>query len=139
MVIETTGVVIIDGNKVLLTKHKEEAEHLTGVYGIPAGRIEEGETLIQAAIREVAEEVGLKIREEDLMPIDKTYEAKIEREDGKTKEFSLDAFVCNKYEGSPEESNETIPEWVEISKLNEYKLLPNMEAVIKEGFSELSK
>ncbi|HET8709228.1 MAG TPA: NUDIX domain-containing protein [Candidatus Saccharimonadales bacterium] len=38
-------------------------------YGLPSGRVDEGESFTQAAIREAKEEVGVMIQAEDLVPV----------------------------------------------------------------------
>jgi len=51
-----TGVVLLQENQVLLQRRKDN-----GLWGIPGGSLELGETLEEAACREVLEEVGLEI------------------------------------------------------------------------------
>lgn len=50
-------VVIRDGGRVLLIK-REDYE----VWGLPGGGVENGETLVEAAVRETHEETGLEVR-----------------------------------------------------------------------------
>lgn len=52
-------VAIRNGNQILLAKNKRSS---SGVYSVLAGFVESGETLEQAAHREVMEEVGIKIK-----------------------------------------------------------------------------
>jgi len=62
----TVGVEIIiekDG-MILLGKRKNAAGE--GLYGLPGGHVEPGETVIQTAIRELQEETGLKVQPDDL-------------------------------------------------------------------------
>jgi ADP-ribose pyrophosphatase YjhB (NUDIX family) len=63
----TTGAVILDQDQVLLVRHGEAAEHLTASWGLPAGRVEAGESLLQACVREAHEETGLVVRAEDFL------------------------------------------------------------------------
>ena len=49
---------VVDGNKVLCIRYKEEN---IGYIDIPGGKIEEGETGVEAAIREVKEETGIEV------------------------------------------------------------------------------
>jgi len=51
-----TGVVLLRENQVLLQRRKDN-----GLWGIPGGSLEPGESLEEAARREVLEEVGLEI------------------------------------------------------------------------------
>lgn len=55
----SSGLVIIQDNKILLvhpTNHR-----WWGTYSIPKGEVEEGEDLLEAALRESQEELGIKL------------------------------------------------------------------------------
>lgn len=121
-------------NKVVIVRHEESAGHLTGVYGIPGGRPDEGESLIEAAAREFEEETGLKTSVEDLKSYpNNQYTADIERKDGSIGRFTMTVFICNKFSDDLRGREETTPEWVEVSKLNSYKLLPNVKNAVEDG------
>lgn len=53
------GVVIIKDGKVLLVQ--ESFERVKGLWNLPAGHVDKGETLEQAAVREAKEETGLDV------------------------------------------------------------------------------
>ncbi len=133
--IKTVGVLFFDDkDRVLLVKHTEKAEHITGVYGVPAGRIEPGETAKEAAVREIKEETKLDIKEDSLVPIPKEYEARMERKNiSGGVLFSVQVFVCTNFSGTPRETDETIPEWVYIKDLDNYNLLPNVKNFVEDG------
>ena len=134
-IIPTVGVLIYtEGKKnVLLVRHGEKASHLTGSYGIPAGRKEENESEVETAIRELKEETGLVAKVGDLRPLNKMWIADIQRKDGSTKTFSLRVFVCDKYSGELTETEETIPEFVPIENLDKYTFVGNNKEVIRYG------
>lgn len=54
------GVVILKGSKVLLVQ--EAYKKVRGQWNLPGGRVDKGETLERAAIREAKEEVGLDVK-----------------------------------------------------------------------------
>ncbi len=56
---------INEQNKILLHR-RANTGYCDGYYDLPAGHLEEGETLRQAALRELKEETGLEAREDDL-------------------------------------------------------------------------
>lgn len=66
--IESAGLLIIQDNKILLA-HPTKAPWY-GTYTIPKGKVEEGETYLDAAIRETKEEVGIVV---DINDIDMNY------------------------------------------------------------------
>lgn len=137
-VAKTAGILIFRNNQVLLVKHTEKAKHQTGVYGIPAGRLEEGETEIDTAIRETYDETCLKIERKYLTPLPTLYTARIQRKDEPTRVFSLRVFLCSHFEGKPSETEENIPKWLNISDLDSYNLLPNMKKLIFNGLKTLN-
>ena len=129
----TVGIVILDGNKVCLVKHGEAAEHLTGVHGLPGGRLNGEEELIDAAVREAYEETGLEINKEDFLQLPEVRYADIPRKNGEILSVSWTVFVTNKFTGDLKGSDETIPEWIEIERIGELTILPNTEVVVNEG------
>ena len=52
---------LIKDDKVVVTKYKEKNKK-SGYYDIPGGKIEDGETPVQTAIREMKEETGMDIK-----------------------------------------------------------------------------
>jgi 8-oxo-dGTP diphosphatase len=130
-IVPTVGVLIIKEDKVLLVKHGAASNHVVDTYGWPGGRLHHGETSREAAARELLEETGLSTRAEDLEEfIHDIPPAEIIRKNGETETFSVELFVCSKYSGSLQGSDETTPEWVEISNLDKLTLLPNVKRVV---------
>ncbi len=134
IIIPTVAVLAYKGNKVLLVKHGEKASHLTGVYGLPGGRINDVETEKEAALREFTEETGLTIFG-DLIEIPNRYTAEIKRKDGNTKTFSMRVYICKSFSGELKRSDETTPGWIKIEELKNYNLLPNIEKAVCDGLS----
>jgi len=129
----TAGVLIIKENKVLLVENLEGSGHKAGIFGLPAGRVEQGESEIEAAIRELMEETGLVASAENLVRLPTTYEADTPRKGGTTQKFKGTCFKCLDYSGELKGSSETQPVWVDISKLDEMNLLPNVKNAVMEG------
>ena len=61
------GCVIVQGNRVLLVRRKKPPNQ--GLLAIPGGKVEYGETLEQAVIREALEETGLLVVPKKVMAI----------------------------------------------------------------------
>lgn len=132
-IIKTAGVLVFLGNNVLLVRHGEKAGHLNDAYGIPAGRLEQGESTIEAAARELFEETGLKTEIKYLIKVPMEYTATIERKDGSVKNYNQDTFLCANWSGELKANDETTPEWKNIEKLDELKLLPNVKKMVSDA------
>jgi 8-oxo-dGTP pyrophosphatase MutT (NUDIX family) len=130
-VIATAGVVVVDGERVLLIEHGEGAAHLTGAWGIPAGGIDAGETAREAAVRELAEETGLRADPEALVELPTLYEAWIERK-SRSARFSLQAFATDSYGGALRPSEEGFPTWIRVDQVARLRpLLGNTAEIVE--------
>lgn len=85
-----------------------------GKYNGAGGKVEAGETIVQAASRELGEETGIVIASEKL-------EARGVLHfhfDGKPEwDQDVNVFVAHGYTGSFEETEEMKPEWFDIDKI----------------------
>ena len=133
-IIPTVGVLTFSNNQVLLVSHTQKADHLNDSKGLPGGRLNEDESEIEAAIKELEEETGYIALAQDLIELPQTYSAKIPRKGG-VKNFSLKVFLCLKYSGDLRPSDETIPLWIDLSQLNNLNLLPNTYEAINQGIN----
>ncbi len=136
--IPSVEILVFKDSQVLLVREGEKSGHLTGIYGLPGGRFNEGESEKQVAVRELDEETGLQVKEEDLIVYpNNVYYADIERKDGTVKNFSMIVYIAQKYEGDLKSNDQTEPYWIEIDKLSTYNLLPNCEKAIRDGLNFL--
>ena len=78
-VIPAVYLVLIDQNKVLLSLRKNTG-FADGWYGLVAGHVDGGETMMQAMIREAYEEAGLKLEPKDLRMASVTHRKSDDRE-----------------------------------------------------------
>lgn len=67
-----------------------------GQYSLPAGHVEAGESLAQAAMRELAEETGASVQAEDLRLAHAMYRRYPDRT------YADYYFVCDKWQGMPQ-------------------------------------
>ena len=131
--VPTVGVVILDGNKVLLVRHGEKAGHITGSYGTPGGRIDPGERVIDACVRELKEETGLSTEKDSLLEFPEKYEVDIPRKNGKILSISHTVFATLIFSGELVATDETTPQWVDINSLASLPLLPNIEDMVQKA------
>ena len=129
-IIATAGVVVIVDDHVLLIEHGAGAGHVTGAWGIPAGGIDDEETARAAAIRELAEETGLRVDGRTLVELPTLCEARIARKVGSAR-FSVRVFVTDRYEGELAPSEEGLPTWVRLDQVARLpSLLGNTEEIV---------
>ena len=106
------GIVLIN-NKILLVKNKLSDEYkndyTSGFWGFPKGHLDEKETPIKAAEREVFEETGFKVTSVGTKPIaESRYEI---RKDGKAIQKTVWLFemkIIESYKKEPDEEIEEI-------------------------------
>lgn len=90
---------IVKNNKILLLRRAPGATYNRGgYYGLPGGGIEAGETFKQAAIREAYEELGIKIKSEDLEFANVAHKT-LNLADGNKKAFVTVTFIVNNWKG----------------------------------------
>lgn len=137
--IHTVGALAFNGSKVLLVKHGEAAQHLTGVYGLPGGRVDGDESLLDAAAREFEEETGLVPEKTTMVSLPTIIKGEIPRKNGEILRTLWYVFLVKNFSGELKETDETTPEWVDISEVLSLNHLPDIENVIQEGLRLLSK
>jgi ADP-ribose pyrophosphatase YjhB (NUDIX family) len=134
--IKSVAVVVFKNEKVLLIKSSKTSGHLTGMYSLPAGRLEKNETYEQAALREFEEESGLKTKAECLIRLPTFYKANLKRKTG-SRQFCAWSFYCTKYWGKLNASSEGEPQWIDIDQLKNLNLQVNVEKMINEAIDEV--
>ncbi len=118
-------------NKVLLIKRAHPPSE--GKWSIPGGLVEIGETLRAAVIREIEEEVGLKVRPEKIVDV---IERIIPDSSGKIMyHYVIVDFLCTILAGSPV-ANSDVKEAVfySLNQLNRLELSPELVNIIKKAY-----
>lgn len=133
-VIETVGVLVFKDNfsKVLLVKENKKSSHITGVYGLPSGRLYQDQDKAECAVQELNEETGLTTTISDIVALPFHYEAALERKDGPTRVFGLSTFYVKSYSGEISPREKTTPKWVAVEDLDSLNLLPNVKLAIQD-------
>ena len=123
-IITAVHLILIENEKVLLSR-RYNTGYEDGNYSVPAGHVEEDEELIKAMQREAFEEIGIKIKKEDLKIVHVMQRKATDRE-------SIDYFLtCKKYEGKIEIMEKNKCDDVRFFELN--KLPENTIPYIRKG------
>ena len=62
------AVVVVNDNDILIARRPDD-KHQGGLWEFPGGKVEAGETVTAALVRELDEEVALSVREEQMTPL----------------------------------------------------------------------
>ncbi len=115
---ELAGNLIVQDGKVLLLYRKDEKH-----WEVPGGKVEDGESPTEAAVREAEEEIGVKASLEKPF-----YSGEFQHDD------QIFLWHCYKasIDGEPELQEDKFEEleWFEASELDDLELAPNIEMIL---------
>ena len=121
MIIDVVAAVIRADGKILITQRPDDV-HLAGLWEFPGGKVQAGETLERALVREIREELGIKIRVNDeFFTVDHDYPGKSVR---------LHFFNCTIADGEPEALGVADLRWVAAADLFQFEFPPADSALI---------
>jgi 8-oxo-dGTP diphosphatase len=93
---------------------KKKARFGAGKYNGFGGKVEPDETIVQAAARELAEEAGVGVAREDLLPVGHlTFLFPYRRE----WEQVVHVYAAYRWQGTPAESEEMVPSWFRVDEI----------------------
>ena len=121
-IVEVAVGVIIRNNTVFISKRAVEL-HQGGLWEFPGGKREQNETLEQALIRELQEEVGIEV-------IEQTEFLLIEHDYG-DKKVRLDVRLVEYFEGEPSHQENQTSQWVDIADLANYNFPTANKSIVE--------
>ena len=125
------GAVVVKDGKALIVKRGHEPRK--GEWSLPGGRVELGETLVDAVRREIREETGLEI---EVGPVVELFD-RIHRLDGRVRyHFVIVDYLCRCVGGelcAGDDAEDAA--WVAADELSEYGVNEFAAAVIRKGLA----
>src|SRR3989344_7969392 len=109
---QTTLCIAVKEGKILLAMKKRGFG--VGKWNGCGGKVEEGETVETAAVREMKEEVGLLANAADL---NKVGQIEFNFKDRPEWDLHMHIFLVNKWDGEAQESEEMRPQWFDIKDI----------------------
>ena len=118
------AVALIDADDRVLIAQRPEGKALAGLWEFPGGKIDAGERPEAALIRELAEELGITVKEACLAPLTFASYA--------YPEFHLlmPLYVCRRWEGFVQSREGQALKWVRARDLRQYPMPPADEPLI---------
>ena len=105
-VILVVAVALVDTDGRVLIAQRPEGKNMAGLWEFPGGKVEAGERPEDALIRELAEELGITVKEACLAPFtfaSHTYDSF---------HLLMPLYVCRRWEGTPQSRHHTALKWV---------------------------
>ncbi len=115
---------LIDADNRVLIAKRPEGRPLAGLWEFPGGKVEQGETPEDALIRELFEELSVRVTNPCLAPL--TFSSY----DYPEFHILLALFVCRRWEGSPVPREAQEIKWVRANRLREFPMPPADEPLI---------
>jgi 8-oxo-dGTP diphosphatase len=127
------GAIIIEDDRVVLVKRAHAP--LLGEWSIPGGMLEVGETLRQAAVREVLEETGLHVEVGELLGV---FDRIVRDADERTLyHYVLIDFLCRRIGGEPQAGCDAAEaRWFTRGEIGELALAEDTAEVIQLGLDK---
>jgi 8-oxo-dGTP diphosphatase len=109
---------LVDADKRVLIAQRPPGKALAGLWEFPGGKIEPGERPEETLIRELAEEIGIVVKEACLAPL--TFASH------SYSEFHLlmPLYVCRRWEGTVTAREGQRLAWAKPNRLKEYPMPP---------------
>ncbi|AIV04519.1 MULTISPECIES: 8-oxo-dGTP diphosphatase MutT [Vibrio] len=116
-----------DKSQIFITKRPDD-KHKGGFWEFPGGKVEQGESVEQAMIRELEEEIGITVTEQSLFEhLEYDYPEK---------SLKFDFMTVSQFDNQPYGREGQEGRWVDVAALLDYTFpeanVPILERVIKE-------
>lgn len=115
---------LVDPDRRVLIARRPEGKSMAGLWEFPGGKMEAGETPEAAVIRELHEELSVKVTEACLAPL--TFVS----HDYEEFHILLHLFVCRRWEGTPTPREHQAIRWVRPNRLRGFPMPPADEPLI---------
>lgn len=114
VLVAACALVDVDGR--ILLAQRPEGKSMAGLWEFPGGKVEAGERPEETLIRELGEELGIKVNEACLAPLtfaSHTYE-----------DFHLlmPLYICRRWTGTPIGREDQALKWVRATRLRDYPM-----------------
>lgn len=104
---------LIKDDQVLLLQRSSDAPWMPNVWHVPGGRVEAGETVQEAAVREIREELGISVAVDDL-----TFQGVVAYDETNGEDVDTFQFSTHRWQGEPrlmEPHKHQAMQWISVA------------------------
>lgn len=112
------AIALVDGDGRMLVQQRPPGKPMAELWEFPGGKVEPGEVPEAALVRELAEELGIEVATEALVPIAFASEALGERH------LLLLLYVAHAWRGTPEPRHASALRWVRPAEMRALAMPP---------------
>ena len=116
------GAVIVDAESILFVRRAQD-DFMGGIYELPSGKVDTGESLIEALKREILEETNLTIN--NIIDLCDTFDYK-SKSGIQTRQFNFVVSVSNIDTLKLDPKEHDLSEWVKFEDIESSKILDDM-------------
>jgi 8-oxo-dGTP diphosphatase len=109
---------LIDPDGRVLIAQRPADKQMGGLWEFPGGKVEPGESPEEALIRELAEELGIAVKEPCLAPFS------FASHNYADFHLLMPLYICRRWEGEPQAKEHTALKWVRPKDLKDYPMPP---------------
>jgi 8-oxo-dGTP diphosphatase len=122
VLVAACALVDVDGR--ILLAQRPEGKPMAGLWEFPGGKVEAGETPETTLIRELAEELGIVVKEDCLAPLTFASHAY------ENFHLLMPLYICRRWEGMVQPLESQKLTWTEPKKLRSFPMPPADEPLI---------
>ena len=109
---------LIDPDGRVLIAQRPADKQMGGLWEFPGGKVEPGESPEEALIRELAEELGIAVKEPCLAPFS------FASHNYADFHLLMPLYICRRWEGEPQAKEHTALKWARPRDLKDYPMPP---------------
>jgi 8-oxo-dGTP diphosphatase len=118
------AVALVDADGRVLIARRPEGKPMAGLWEFPGGKVEPGERPEETLIRELAEELGITVKEACLAPLTFASHAY------DSFHLLMPLYICRRWDGFVEPREGQTLKWVRPRQLRDYPMPPADEPLI---------
>lgn len=129
--LQVVAALMVDRDRRMLVQQRPEGTQMAGLWEFPGGKVESAETPEAALVRELLEELGIRVEPSDLAPMTFASEPLGNRH------LLLLLYKCSAWQGSPEALHAKAIRWVSLEEMRalpmppaDAPLIPVIEALL---------